>query len=91
MYTLRTLGARGETSGRTRRAQGAPDADKKVMSDEPAPEQPGEFVFVGVKPRALVRLMDKYPVIRAYHTTSDVCHTILKPLTTPAGWVDRAT
>ena len=62
------------------------------MSDEPAPEQPGEFVFVGVKPRALVRLMDKYPEIRARNlTTSDVCHTILKPLTTPDGWVDRAT
>eukprot|EP01051_Picozoa_sp_SAG22_P008694 SAG22_NODE_681_length_7933_cov_27.729257_1_plen_77_part_10 len=58
-------------------------ADRKVMSDEPAPEQPGEFVFVGVKPRALVRLMDKYPEIRARNlTTSDVCHTILKPLTT---------
>ena len=58
----------------------------------PEPEQPGDFVFIGVKPRALMRLLDIYPeIVGKKLTTSDVCHTILKPMTVPAGWVDRAT
>ena len=58
----------------------------------PEPEQPGDFVFIGVKPRALTRLLDIYPeIVGKKLTTSDVCHTILKPMTVPAGGVDRAT
>eukprot|EP01050_Picozoa_sp_SAG11_P050101 SAG11_NODE_27729_length_329_cov_2.491304_1_plen_65_part_10 len=50
------------------------------------------FVFDGVKPQALMRLLEIYPeILEKKLTTSDVCHTILKPMTVPAGWVDKAT
>ena len=66
--------------------------DAPAAAPAPEPEQPGDFVFIGVKPRALTRLLDIYPeIVGKKLTTSDVCHTILKPMTVPAGWVDRAT
>ena len=67
-------------------------APAPAAAPAPEPEQPGDFVFIGVKPRALTRLLDIYPeIVGKKLTTSDVCHTILKPMTTPDGWVDRAT
>ena len=53
---------------------------------------PDGFVFVGIKPVALLRLLEKHPQIaREKLSTSAVCHTILKPMTVPHGWVDKAT
>ena len=64
---------------------------RKEPNMGPTPD-PGGFVFLRVKPRALVRLLDIYPEIQAKKlTTSDVCHTILKPMTTPSAWVDVPT
>lgn len=71
---------------------GSPFDVPAAAAPAPEPEQPGDFVFIGVKPRALTRLLDIYPeIVGKKLTTSDVCHTILKPMTVPAGWVDRAT
>eukprot|EP01050_Picozoa_sp_SAG11_P017713 SAG11_NODE_2583_length_3195_cov_188.324935_5_plen_164_part_01 len=58
---------------------------------EPALDADG-FVFDGVKPQALMRLLEIYPeILEKKLTTSDVCHTILKPMTVPAGWVNKPT
>ena len=71
---------------------GSPFDVPAAAAPAPEPEQPGDFVFIGVKPRALMRLLDIYPeIVGKKLTTSDVCHTILKPMTVPAGWVDQAT
>eukprot|EP01052_Picozoa_sp_SAG31_P006934 SAG31_NODE_325_length_17671_cov_9.902743_15_plen_602_part_00 len=66
-----------------------------LSSPAPAPHPSaaaGGFVFLGVKPRALLRLLQTHPEIQARGlSTSDVCHTILKPMTTPDGWVNVPT
>eukprot|EP01050_Picozoa_sp_SAG11_P026584 SAG11_NODE_6420_length_1317_cov_10.994253_2_plen_132_part_00 len=82
----------------------AEDDDTRMISPQeivPEPEPAVEaepalaahgFVFDGVKPQALMRLLEIYPeILEKKLTTSDVCHTILKPMTVPAGWVNKPT
>eukprot|EP01050_Picozoa_sp_SAG11_P043536 SAG11_NODE_20659_length_440_cov_472.648094_1_plen_75_part_01 len=48
-----------------------------AVEAEPALAAHG-FVFDGVKPQALMRLLEIYPeILEKKLTTSDVCHTIL--------------
>jgi hypothetical protein len=53
-------------------------------------DQHDAFVFVGIKPAGLLRLLDLHSEIEQKSLiTTDVCHTILKPMTVPEGWTDN--
>ncbi len=49
-----------------------------------------EFPNIGISIEGLEHFAGSHPQITQAQSTSDVCHTVIKPLTVPKGWVDIA-
>ena len=75
---------------RTFRRRRKTDAEEVLEHRESVNDQHDAFVFVGIKPAGLLRLLDLHSEIEQKSLrTTDVCHTILKPMTVPEGCTDN--
>ena len=68
-------------------AEATPTPETPTTATAPLPTA-AEYARHGIAVEALEALLDE---VGADATTSDVCHAVVKPATTPAGWVDEPT
>ena len=84
-----SIGGSGLASAATAAGAHHDAAGGDAVAASPPPDDEGGFKLVGVKVAAFELLLARHPEIEAQKlSTSTVCHTIIKPLTTPEGWRD---
>jgi tetratricopeptide (TPR) repeat protein len=67
-----------------------PTAEEGIPPAGAAKDLGPEFPNVGICIEGLEQFARDHPEITPKHSTSAVCHTVIKPMTVPDGWLDKA-
>ena len=89
--TMQTVGEVQEVADQGHQAEAA-EVNEEEQPHTAAPAAMPDFPYVGITVDGLEHFARLHAgEITAASTTSDVCHTVIKPITVPIGWIDVAT